>query len=443
MSFIDGLALYAIGAIWILMILNMTLSIGGFIYYMKVYNTDGRIPLKEYPMVTVMVPAHNEGIVIQKTVKSLMQFNYPKDKYEVIVINDNSSDNSAEVLAELQEIYGKDRLEIINTDAITGGKGKSNALNIAFKQAKGSVLAIYDADNTPDKDALILLVENLMSDEKLGAVIGKFRTRNRNASILTRFVNIETLAYQCMNQAGRYFFFKLCTIPGTNFVIKRSIVEEMGGWDTKALSEDTEISFRIYRMGYYIKMMPLAVTWEQEPHLLKVWFRQRTRWAKGNLYVLIKNFKYVFDPTAGSMRLDVLYYAMVYLLMLSALICSDTIFILGILGYIHINLAGFSTILWIMAIVAFVANIMMTLAAEKNEFSFSSAVLVFLMLFTYAKLWVFVVLKAAWMSIEDILFKKEVKWDKTVRYVETSKQQGPENIDLLNKKNKGKGRKNG
>ncbi|WP_313563130.1 glycosyltransferase family 2 protein, partial [Ruminiclostridium cellobioparum] len=99
---------------------------------------------------------------------------------------------------------------------------------------------IYDADNTPEPNALTLLVENLMSDDKLGAVIGKFRTRNRNASLMTRFVNIETLAYQCMNQAGRWFFFKLCTIPGTNFVIRRSIIERIGGWDTKALSEDTE-----------------------------------------------------------------------------------------------------------------------------------------------------------------------------------------------------------
>lgn len=421
MSFVDGITLYAIAAIWILMLINMVLSVGGFIHYMRVYRTDGRIPLKEYPMVSVMVPAHNEGLVIAQTVKALMRFTYPLERYEVIVINDNSSDNSAQILEDLQRQYGAERLIVINTDAQTGGKGKSNALNLGLKQAQGSVIAIYDADNTPAADALTLLVENLMADEKLGAVIGKFRTRNRNASILTRFVNIETLAYQCMNQAGRYFFFKLCTIPGTNFVIRRSILEEIGGWDTKALSEDTEISFRIYRMGYYIKMMPLAVTWEQEPHLLKVWFRQRTRWAKGNIYVLIKNFKYVFDRSAGPMRLDVLYYAMVYVLMLSALLCSDTIFILGVLGYVHVSLGGFSSLLWGMAILIFVVNIMVTLATEKNEFSLQSAALVLVMLFSYSKLWAIVVLKAIWLSITDAVFKKEVKWDKTVRYVEGAK----------------------
>lgn len=420
MSFIDGAALYAIVAIWVLMIINIILSIGGFIYYMKVYKTDGHIPLKEYPMVTIMVPAHNEGLVIKRTVESLLKFDYPTSKYEIIVINDNSSDNSAELLERVRRENPGRKLKIINTDAVTGGKGKSNALNIGFEQAEGSVIAIYDADNTPEPQALRILVENLMADDKLGAVIGKFRTRNRNASILTRFVNIETLAYQCMNQAGRYFFFKLCTIPGTNFVMRREIIEKIGGWDTKALSEDTEISFRIYRMGYYIKMMPLAVTWEQEPHLLKVWFKQRTRWAKGNIYVLAKNFKYVFDSHAGKMRMDVLYYGLVYILMLSALICSDVIFLTGILGFTHVTLAGFSTLLWGMAILVFVANIMITLASERNEFSLESAFLVLAMLFTYSKMWAVVVLKALWLTVEDVIFKKEVKWDKTVRYVESS-----------------------
>lgn len=432
MSIADCLSLYAITAIWGLMFLNIFLSIGGFIYMIKV-NKQERAYLagehtrggkfSQYPMVSIMVPAHNESIVIRKTVLSLLDFDYPKDRYEIIVINDNSSDSSAEVLKEIQQKNPERKLIVINTDNVMGGKGKSNALNIALSVAKGTVIAIYDADNTPAPDALRILVENLMEDDKLGAVIGKFRTRNRNASLLTRFVNIETLAYQCMNQAGRYFFFKLCTIPGTNYVIRRSIIDAMGGWDTKALSEDTEISFRLYRMGYYIKFMPLAVTWEQEPQKLKQWFKQRTRWAKGNLYVLIKNFKYAFDPKAGPMRLDVFYYALVYVLMLTSLVCSDTIFVLGILGLCHVTLGGFSILLWGMAILLFVLNVLITLSVEKNEFNAESALLIFLMLFTYSKMWVAVVVKAIYLSIQDVVFDKEVVWDKTERFEETQLQE--------------------
>lgn len=419
MTLIDAVSLYAIISIWLLMIMNAVLSIGGFVYYMQVDKKGRGKPLQEYPMVSILVPAHDEAVVITRTVRALLGLEYPKDRYEIIVINDNSTDDTAEKLEQVQAEFPDRKLIVISTGPEIGGKGKSNALNIGFSVSTGDVIAIYDADNTPQPDALAILVETLMEDDKLGAVIGKFRTRNRNASLLSRFVNIETLAYQCMNQAGRYYFFRLCTIPGTNYVIRRALIEEIGGWDVNALSEDTEISFRLYRMGYYIKQMPLAVTWEQEPHLLNVWFRQRTRWAKGNLYVLAKNMRYIFDPTAGPMRLDVVYYLIVYILMMSSLVISDFIFLGGILGFVHVTLGGFSTMLWGMAILVFVCNIMLTLSTEKNEFTLSSALLSLLMLFTYAKLWVIVVLKALWLSFEDQVFHREVKWDKTVRYEET------------------------
>jgi len=415
MNFADYLTLFAMVAIWSLMGINVFLSVGGFLYYYRMERRDPNIPLEEYPFVSVMVPAHNESAVIQRTVRALLRFDYPQDRYEIIVINDNSSDDTAEKLAAVQAEFPERKLIVVNTDNKLGGKGKSNALNIGFSVAKGTVLAIYDADNTPEPRALRILVENLMADESLGAVIGKFRTRNRNASLLTRFVNIETLAHQCMNQAGRWFYFGLCTIPGTNFVIHRHIIEKIGGWDPQALSEDTEISFRIYRMGYKIRQVPQAVTWEQEPFRLDIWMKQRTRWAMGNLYVLMNNFKYVFDKNAGKMRLDVLYYTLVYVLMATALVCSDTIFVLGVLGYCHVSLGGLSTLVWVMACVLFECNVMLTLSTEKNEFNLESAFLVLLMLFTYAKLWVVVVLRAAWMTVKKMLTKQEVKWYKTER----------------------------
>lgn len=277
------------------------------------------------------------------------------------------------------------------------------------------VLCVMPIYANADYPAMKRFCEVLRYAQSRGAVIGKFRTRNRNASLLTRFVNIETLAHQCMNQAGRWFYFGLCTIPGTNFVMHRHIIEEIGGWDPDALSEDTEISFRIYRMGYKIKLVPQAVTWEQEPFRLGIWFKQRTRWAMGNLYVLMNNFKYIFDPSGGKMRMDVLYYALVYILMAFTLVCSDTMFVLGVLGYSHVSLGGLSTMVWVMACALFECNVMLTLAQEKNEFNLQSAALVLLMLFTYSKLWVVVVLRAMWMTVKKIVSKTDYTWYKTER----------------------------
>lgn len=192
MTAADYLMLISMVCIWALMAINVFLSVGGFLYYHQCSKTDGHVPIDEYPFVSIMVPAHNESVVIRRTVRALLNFDYPHDRYEIIVINDNSTDDTANVLKQIQAANPGRNLIVVNTDNVVGGKGKSNALNIGYSVAKGSVFAIYDADNTPEPQALRILVENLMSDSSLGAVIGKFRTRNRNASLLTRFVNIET-----------------------------------------------------------------------------------------------------------------------------------------------------------------------------------------------------------------------------------------------------------
>lgn len=416
MTLADYLLLVAIFSIWGLLLVNVVLIIAGYIYYMKIEGKELPEIKGVPPLVTIMVPAHNEGVVIVKTVESLLRFDYPQDRYEIIVINDNSSDNSAELLAEIQDKNPTRQLHIINTDAVVGGKGKSNALNIGFKQAKGDLIAIYDADNTPEKTALRYLVAELTNDAELGAVIGKFRTRNRNASLLTRFINIETLSFQWMAQAGRWQLFKLCTIPGTNFIVRREIIEAIGGWDEKALAEDTEISFRIYMMGYKIKFQPKAVTWEQEPQTLKVWFRQRTRWVKGNIYVIVKNAPLLFDSKARKIRFDILYFLSIYFMLMTSLVVSDALLLLNLMGYVTTTLAGFSGLLWLLAIILFIVGTFITITTEKGEMTFGNLGIILLMYVTYSQMWLAVAAYGMAMFIKETVLKREAKWYKTERF---------------------------
>ncbi|WP_099221969.1 glycosyltransferase family 2 protein [Listeria costaricensis] len=416
MTVADYLSLFAVICIWSLLLINIVLIIAGYVYYLR--NEARQVPEIEgsAPFVSIMVPAHNEGKVIVKTVLSLLDFDYPKDRYEVIVINDNSADNSAELLQTIKDRHPERNFTIINTDSQTGGKGKSNALNIGFAQSRGEYIAIYDADNTPERKALRYLVGEITHDEKLGAVIGKFRTRNRNASWLTRFINIETLSFQWMAQAGRWALFKLCTIPGTNFIVRRSILEAIGGWDVKAVAEDTEISFRIYMMGYRIKFQSKAVTWEQEPQTLAVWFKQRARWAKGNIYVILKNVPLLFQKSARRVHFDILYFLSIYFLLLTSLILSDTLLILNALGYVHTTLAGLSTTLWLLAILLFVAGTFITLTTEQGEISLSNFLYICLMYVTYCQLWMIVAAYGFYIFLKDTILKRETKWYKTERF---------------------------
>ena len=416
MNVFDYLMLINIFLIWSLLFVNIVLIVAGYVYYLKVEKEPLPEITGEHPFVSIMVPAHNEGVVIVKTVAALLAFDYPWDRYEIIVINDNSSDNSAALLKEIQDNNPGRNLTVINTDSITGGKGKSNALNIGYQQAQGEFIAIYDADNTPEHKALRYLAAELKADDSLGAVIGKFRTRNKEVNLLTQFINIETLSFQWMAQAGRWQLMKLCTIPGTNFILRRTIIEAIGGWDEKAVAEDTEISFRIYLMGYKIKFQPKAVTWEQEPQTLGVWFRQRTRWVKGNVYVLIKNIGYLVDKDARKIRFDIFYFLSTYFLLLTALVVSDVIFFMNMAGLVSTTIQGFSNLLWFTAFVMFILGVFIALTTEKGEMTVSNFFIIALMYFTYCQMWIIVTVYGVFQYLKDRIKKQDSKWYKTERF---------------------------
>lgn len=411
----EYLFVFSLFSIWSLLLINIILAMGGYIFYFK--NFDKEIKeIDEYPMISILVPAHNEAKVIGRTVESLLLLNYPKSKMELIVINDNSSDNSKEILENIKDRYNNYNFTIINTDSLTGGKGKSNALNIGYTISKGDFIAVYDADNTPDKNALRYLVQTIVMNDELGAVIGKFRTRNKNKNLLTKFINIETLSFQWMSQAGRWQLFNLCTIPGTNFILRRSIIEEIGGWDSKAIAEDTEISFRIYKLGYKIKLVPQSITWEQEPETVKVWIKQRTRWAKGNIYVLMKYIKNIFKQGRNKIVFDIAYFFSVYFLFLTSVIISDILFVLSISKLVEISIPINFFLIWILSYLLFIIEVSISLTIEKGEETIENIFIVAIMYFTYSQLWLFVAIKGMIEYLKDIIFKREVKWYKTERF---------------------------
>ncbi|EOE7233073.1 glycosyltransferase [Clostridioides difficile] len=411
----EYLFVFSLFSIWSLLLINIILAMGGYIFYFK--NFDKEIKeIDEYPMISILVPAHNEAKVIGRTVESLLLLNYPKSKMELIVINDNSSDNSKEILENIKDRYNNYNFTIINTDSLTGGKGKSNALNIGYKVSKGDFIAVYDADNTPDKNALRYLVQTIVMNDELGAVIGKFRTRNKNKNLLTKFINIETLSFQWMSQAGRWQLFNLCTIPGTNFILRRSIIEEIEGWDSKAIAEDTEISFRIYKLGYKIKLVPQSITWEQEPETVKVWIKQRTRWAKGNIYVLMKYIKNIFKQGRNKIVFDIAYFFSVYFLFLTSVIISDILCVLSISKLVEISIPINFFLIWILSYLLFIIEVSISLTIEKGEATIENIFIVAIMYFTYSQLWLFVAIKGMIEYLKDIIFKREVKWYKTERF---------------------------
>jgi cellulose synthase/poly-beta-1,6-N-acetylglucosamine synthase-like glycosyltransferase len=410
-SFLDGLFLFSVSVIWAMILYQLILTFFGYRYRQLIEKAWDEQPHADasFPSVSILIPSRNEAVVISQTLKRMLSLDYPEDKLEIVVINDGSTDNTGEIVRKQAE---KDqRISLIDLPRADVGSGKSHALNLGLKQAKHEFIAVYDADNNPESGALKQLVIHLASDDSLGAVIGKFRTLNRKRNLLTRFINIETLAFQWILQAGRYRVFQIAILPGTNCVIRKSVLEDCGGWDEAAITEDAELSVRIYQKGWKIKFVPTAVTWEQEPEKLRTWIRQRTRWVRGNNYVIRKFTKPALMMKNRFLFLEFLYLFLLYYLFLGAIVVSHLIFLLCSLGILSVTIPGPYTAVWISAFFLFVLEIILVLSYEDED-NFMNFLMTSLMYFTYCQLWLVVVFRGLYL---DVIKKGMGIWDKTER----------------------------
>ncbi|QHT47765.1 glycosyltransferase family 2 protein [Bacillus sp. SB49] len=402
--------------IWIMLFYHMFLMQGGYLHFLQFRKTKAAWEKKqeEMPTVSILIPAHNEEIVIDETLHAMLRLQYPEGKLEVIVINDNSNDNTGNIVDTYAAAHPM--IRAVHTKPPHAGKGKSGALNQGLKAATGDMIVVYDADNTPEPEAVYNLALGLMNDKKAGAVVGKFRVTNSNRNLLTRLINIETITFQWLAQAGRWFWFRMATIPGTNFAIRRSILEELGGWDEKALSEDTELSFRVYNLGYHIRFFPAAITWEQEPEHLKVWWKQRTRWARGNEYVILKYLLQFHRMKRKKIIIDLLYFLFTYLLFFSGVIVSHFLFIWNLFQDLNLSIGNVSIVLLVLGFLLFVTEVTLALSFEQGQLTWKNFFIVLFMYFSYSQLWIILVVYATYLETKRVLLKQEVTWYKTQRF---------------------------
>ncbi len=410
---IDGLFVAAVTLIWFMLGYQCLLFFFGHRYYRQ--RRSGRrvaaaVPDADLPAVSILVPCHNEEQVIAHTIRKLLALDYPVAKLEILIINDGSTDRTADVVREFQADV---RVRLLEVPPERAARGKSGALNFALGQARHGVLAIYDADNMPEPGALRPLAIQLLHDPTLGAAIGMYRAWNRKRALLTRFLNIEGIGFQWILQAGRWGLMRLTTLPGTNYVIRRSLVEQLGGWDESALTEDAELSVRIYQAGYRIQFIPDSVTWEQEPEGLRVWFRQRRRWVRGSNYLFQKYAGSLLRTKPRRIGFELLYSLALYYVFFLAVVISDVLFVLSASGVVRITVPGPYGMLWVFAYATFIGQLVIALSCEPGEDTALNILLTAIMYFTYCQLWIPVVAVAFY---DDFIARREKKWAKTQRY---------------------------
>ncbi|MFK0525159.1 glycosyltransferase family 2 protein [Paenibacillus illinoisensis] len=428
----DFLLLMSILSIWISVTESIVIMAGAIRFINKQEKKGIQIPenMDDYPTVTVMVPAHNEGVVIVSTVEHILRLNYPEHKVQVIVIADNCTDDTAERLKTLKakSSYADRDFTILERK---GTGGKSGALNDGLELAWGEWICIYDADAAPERNALMFLTQKALENpEKHGAVFGRNKARNRGQNFLSRCINLELVTVQRVHHTGLWELFKLGTIPGTNYIIKANLIREIGGWDPDAITEDTAVSFDILTRGQLIALAPQAEAYQQEPEQLKVYMKQRQRWSKGNYQVVIDNIKHLFDRTSWRIKLHVLYYAASYFWFMIAIIVSDIIFVSNlvyqVIALFNPNVISpfqfsgdvyvYLVVAWALMYYIYVLQINLALSADIGQSNTQNFIVACLSYFTYAQLFLVISVKAFISLIGDKLFRRETKWYKTQRF---------------------------
>lgn len=255
------------------------------------------------PFVTIMVPCHNEACVIENTIKNILNINY--EKFEIIVIDDRSSDNTPQVVKELELKYDKVTALIRPMDAFPG---KSAVLNDAMELAKGDAILVFDADATVDTDFLSKLIPEL-EPKDVGAVQARKVIRNKNYNLLTRCQNNE-YTMDTYFQVGRDSVKGAVELRGNGELIKRQALEDIGGWNNYTITDDLDMSTRLHIKGWDIRFCPEAIVYEEGIIYLAPLFRQRRRWLEGTIRRYLEYFDQVLFSKKMSLRasLDMVVY---------------------------------------------------------------------------------------------------------------------------------------
>jgi cellulose synthase/poly-beta-1,6-N-acetylglucosamine synthase-like glycosyltransferase/peptidoglycan/xylan/chitin deacetylase (PgdA/CDA1 family) len=229
------------------------------------------------PSVAVVVPAYNEAVGIERAVRSLASSDYPD--FEVIVVDDGSTDNTAEIAEGLL-------LERVRVLRKPNG-GKASALNTGIGASLAPVVVMVDGDTIFEPEALRRLVQPL-ADPTVGAVSGNTKVGNRRG-LLGRWQHIEYVTG--FNLDRRMYEVLQCTptVPGAIGAFRRDALQEVGGVSGDTLAEDTDLTLAIGRTGRRVVYAQDARAWTEAPSSLGDLWRQRYRWSYGTMQAVWKH----------------------------------------------------------------------------------------------------------------------------------------------------------
>ena len=233
------------------------------------------------PFVSIVVPAHNEGPVIEAALESIMRLDY--EEFEAIVVDDGSTDDTYRVAERIARTYGPERVSVIRQ----ANAGKAAALNRGIAAAHGELVLCMDADSRLEPQTVRQMVRHF-ADWRVGAVAGNVKVVNR-LNFLTRLQALEYIEGLNLLRAAQAFFRMTTVIPGPVGMFRRNVLRKLEGYRSDTFAEDCELTLRIVLNGYKIKYEGRAIAWTEAPESTQALFKQRYRWTRGILQAIIRH----------------------------------------------------------------------------------------------------------------------------------------------------------
>ena len=240
---------------------------------------------------SIIVPIKNEEKVIGRLLDALLRLRYPKDKMEIIIVEDGSTDGSLNISMKYVE-KSSGLIKVLHKPT---SNGKPSALNYGIKHASGEIIAVFDADNVPEPDILINVCK-YFKDPKVAAVQGRTLSINQDENMLTKLISYEEAVSYEAYLRGKDVLELFVHLKGSCQFIRRDILKQIGGF-CEVLSEDMELSARLTEKGYCIKYAPDVRSWQETPSNVRQLFKQRTRWFRGTVEVAVKYGRLMIKPS--------------------------------------------------------------------------------------------------------------------------------------------------
>ena len=246
--------------------------------------------LKNYPKVSVIIPAYNEEKVLKKTLESMVETQYPRK--EIIFVDDGSTDGTLDIAREF-----KNQITVLHKE----NGGKASALNYGLVYAKGEIIVIVDADTIIGRNSLKEIVKGFEVNEHVAAVAGNIKVRNR-VNWITKCQALEYLTGIQVIRRAFDSFGSITVVPGALGAFKKECISGTGSYGKETIVEDFDQTIKLLKAGLITQGSIKAVAYTEAPATLGDFVKQRKRWYRGNIQVLKRHSDALTNPRFGYLQ---------------------------------------------------------------------------------------------------------------------------------------------